>query len=144
MSDPSARDIFREQNEAAVRVLTQDLIARSPPPAELVDLPDSMSKDEVTQRRRRLAAWKMEKHNRALTMLIDAEREDGNWGKYEALAQKAKGAVKPPHIQMKNRERAYTLLDRLSAHFYKNLGVRMVVGLGYRDYERPGVIVTTM
>src|ERR1700712_2310073 len=65
MTERTPLDFFRDDHLEAIRDRAQDFMDNQPPPESLTDIPDSLSKDETTRRRRQLAQWRMENFNRA-------------------------------------------------------------------------------
>jgi hypothetical protein len=144
MTEPTPLDYFREEHLAAIRERAQEVMAEHPPPQELIDIPDSLTKEEKTLRQRQLSQWKMDKYNRAARELVQEAKDSGEWAQFEESARQAKLEIKPPHIQHRNRDRAFTLLETMTKYFYQNLGVRLLIGYGYKDFDNPGQIIVNM
>lgn len=144
MWDSMAVACFHDAHTDAIRDRALELIEQDSMPEELAHIPDDLPKEEKDRRRRRYAQWQMQHYNEATKQLAEEVKDRGEWGEWERAALKARGEVKPAHIQDRNRRRGFRLLERVSDYMFKNMGVWLVIGYGFRDFEDAGSIITNM
>lgn len=141
LAERSARNYFREKNEAAIKLLAQKYMRETTPLPDPDD--ETLSREEQTKLRRQRSQWVMQQHNKALGNLVEQAKSRGEWALYEMMANEGKSKPQTPTVQAQKREGSWALLNKVCKHFYRHFGMRLVVAYGFHDYSSGAKLLAT-